>query len=66
MCDWSQMSGKMWAVMWSGDIVAVYWEKKGALAHVWTCGQFDLVFHTIGGEWELYLKHTVSFLGTAM
>lgn len=50
--------------MWSGDVDAgIQWKRIRVIAHIWTCGQFDLVFHIlIGGEWKLEQKHTLSFL----
>lgn len=62
--DWSQMSDKMWVVLWSGGVnAAIQWKKRYGIAHIWTCGQFDLVFHIlIGGEWKLEQKQTLFFL----
>lgn len=39
------------------------WERVCVIAHIWSCGQFDFVFHILtGGEWKLEQKHTLSFL----
>lgn len=50
-CDWSETSGKMWAVMWSRDVDARV-QRICGIAHIWIYGQFDLVFHILT-EWKL-------------